>query len=267
MTAPRIFAERHLGAVFIVTGGGAGIGAATARRLAREGAKVVVADVRGASAASTAAEIEAGGGEAIGVRCDVSAEEDVRRMVAQSVERFGMINGLFSNAGTAGRGWVHETALADWERVLAVNLTGAFLCAKHVLPELLKQNGGVIVTTGSIASVVIGGAGSAASYAASKGGVLQLTKQIAVDYGQQGIRAVCLCPGAVKSSMAQNVGEDRQTDTTVQHEPLPRAKPWTPLQRPAETDELASVVSFLLSDDASFITGSAVFADGGLTSI
>jgi NAD(P)-dependent dehydrogenase (short-subunit alcohol dehydrogenase family) len=267
MTAARIFPDRHQGSVFVVTGGGSGIGAAAARRLAAEGAKVVVADLRGASADATADEINRVGGEALAVQCDVSFESDVESLVAQAVARFGAIHGLFANAGTAARGWIHETALADWQRVLSVNLTGTFLCAKHVLPELLKQGGGVIVTTGSIASVVVGGAGSAASYAASKGGVLQLTKQIAMDYGAQGIRAVCVCPGAVKTNMAQNVGEDRQGDETVQQTPLPRPKPWTPMQRPADPEEIATVVSFLMSPEASFITGSAVFADGGLTAI
>lgn len=267
MVSARINPDRHLGSVFVVTGGGSGIGAAAARRLAAEGAKVVVADLRGASADAVAEEINQGGGEAIGVQCDVSFERDVEGMAAQAIERFGKIDGLFANAGTAGRGWIHETALADWQRVLSVNLTGMFLCAKHVLPHLLQQGSGVIVTTGSIASVVVGGAGSAASYAASKGGVLQLTKQIAVDYGAQGIRAVCVCPGAVKSNMAQNVSEDRQGDETVQQTPLPRAKPWTPMQRAAEPEEIAAVVSFLMSPEASFITGSAVFADGGLTAI
>ena len=250
-----------------MTGGGSGIGAATARRLAAEGAKVVVADVRGPTADAVAHEITDAGGEAIGVQCDVSSEGDVEALVAKAVDRFDMVNGLFANAGTAGRGWIHETLLTDWQRVLTVNLTGMFLCAKHVLPELLKQGGGVIVTTGSIASVVIGAAGSAASYAASKGGVLQLTKQIAVDYGAQGIRAVCLCPGAVKTNMGQHVVEDRQADRTAQETPLPRPKAWTPIPRPSEPDEIAAVVSFLMSNEASFITGSAVFADGGLTAI
>jgi NAD(P)-dependent dehydrogenase (short-subunit alcohol dehydrogenase family) len=267
MAQARIFTERHRDAVFIVTGGGSGIGEAAALRLAAEGAKVVVADVRGASADRVANEIENAGGEAVAVSCDVSCEDDVREMVRLSVERFGAIHGLFANAGTSGRGWIHETVLADWQRVLSVNLTGPFLCAKHVLPELLKQGGGAIVTTGSIASVVVGGAGSAASYAASKGGVLQLTKQIAVDYGAQGIRAICVCPGAVKTNMSANASEDRQADTTVMQEPLPRGKTWTPLTRAAAPSEIAAVVSFLLSEEASFITGTAVFPDGGLTAI
>ncbi len=267
VTSSRVFKERHLGAVFIVTGGGSGIGAATAERLAAEGAKVVVADVRGPSAEAIAQTINAAGGEAIGLSCDVSCEDDVRAMVRHASERFGPVSGLFANAGTAGRGWIHETELADWQRVLSVNLTGPFLCAKHLLPAMVEQGRGVIVTTGSIASVVIGGAGSAASYASSKGGLLQLTKQIAVDYGAQGIRAVCVCPGAVKTQMGVHVSQDRQADQTQATTSLPRPSPWTPLSRAAAPEEIASVVSFLLSDEASFITGSAVFVDGGLLAI
>ncbi|MBL8772274.1 MAG: SDR family oxidoreductase [Phenylobacterium sp.] len=267
MTEARIFRERHLGEVFIVTGAGSGIGAAAARRLALEGAAVTVADVRGATAQAVADEIAAAGGQALAVTCDVSREADVAEMVQASQARFGKLSGLFANAGTAGRGWIHETALEDWQRVLSVNLNGPFLCAKHVLPHLLAAGKGVIVTTGSIASVVIGGAGSAASYAASKGGVLQLTRQIAVDYGPQGIRAACVCPGAVRSNMGANASEDRQRDATPASTPLPRAPHWTPMQRASSPDEIAAVVSFLLSDEASFITGSAVFADGGLLAI
>jgi 3-oxoacyl-[acyl-carrier protein] reductase len=267
MSEARIFAERHLGEVYIITGAGSGIGAAAARRLAREGAKVAVADVRGATAAAVAQEIDAAGGEALDIACDVSQEAQVAEMVRRTVERFGRVSGLFANAGTAGRGWIHETTLDDWQRVLSVNLNGPFLCAKHVLPEMLKAGRGVIVTTGSIASVVIGAGGSAASYAASKGGVLQLTKQIAVDYGPQGVRAACVCPGAVRTNLGANASEDRQADTTPPQNPLPRPRGWTPMQRVSSPDEIAAVVSFLLSDEASFITGSAVFADGGLLAI
>lgn len=267
MRETRIFPERHLDEVFIVTGAGSGIGAATARRLAREGAKVMLADVRGPTAATVAGEIREAGGEATDIACDVSSETEVVRMVRATTARFGKVSGLFANAGTAGRGWIHEMPLADWRRVLSVNLDGAFLCAKHVLPELLKAGRGTIVTTGSIASVVIGGAGSAASYAASKGAILQLTRQIAVDYGDQGIRAVCVCPGAVRSNMGTNAAEDRQGDATPSDKLLPRAPNWTPMKRASSPAEIAAVVSFLLSDEASFITGSAVFADGGLLAI
>ncbi|MDZ4762394.1 MAG: SDR family oxidoreductase [Alphaproteobacteria bacterium] len=265
--AARIDPYRHVGRNYIVTGGGSGIGAATALRLAAEGAAVTVADVRPAIAEETAAAIRAAGGKALAVACDVAREEDVAAMIESSVAAFGPPDGLFANAGTAGSGWIHETALADWNRIIAINLTGAFLCAKHVLPHFLARGSGVFVTTGSIASVIIGGGGSAASYAASKGGLLQLTRQVAVDYGAMGVRAVCVCPGAVKTNLPQHAAEDRQGQLTPRGEPLPRNRHKTPLPRAAEPDEIGSAVSFLFSDDASFITGCAFFVDGGLTSI
>ena len=250
----RIDRERHAQRVFIITGAGSGIGAATALRLAAEGAAVVVADIRGTLAESIAGEVRDRGGRAISVACDVAQEA-------------GAPDGLFANAGTAGSGWIHETSLEDWNRVLAINLTGAFLCAKHVLPHFLARGGGVFLSTGSIASVIIGGGGSAASYAASKGALLQLTRQIAVDYGPRGVRAVCICPGAVKTGLPKHASEDRERQTTPRGEPLPRSRMVTPLPRVAEPDEVASTASFIFSEDASFITGAALFVDGGLTAI
>ena len=249
--------------VIIITGAGSGIGAASARRLAAEGASVVVADLRVELAHQVSEEITALGGNALAIACNVSIESDVESMVSSTVDHFGKLTGLFANAGTSGFGWIHETSLADWHRVINVNLTGAFLSARATLPHLIDNGAGVVVTTGSIASTVIGAGGSAASYAASKGGILQLTRQIAVDYADHGVRALCVCPGAVRTSLGEHVRED--TDVTPMR--LPRSPIRSPMHRAAKPEEVASVVAFAFSDDASFMTGSALFVDGGLTAI
>lgn len=251
----------------LVSGGGSGIGRAAAIRLAREGAAVAVTDKRLSLCEETTDEIRAFGGESLAIACDVSQEAEVAKAVEKTVNTFGGLDSLFANAGTAGAGWIHELAWEDWENVLRVNLGGVFLCAKHCIPHMLANGSGTVVTTGSIASLVVGAGGSAASYAASKGGVLQLTRQIAVDYGKQGIRANCVCPGAVKTSLGVHSREDGAAFRTPRGEPLPRRTAPVAIPRVADPDEIAQVVVFLLSDESSFVTGSAVMADGGYTAL
>ena len=264
-----VSANRMDGRRAFVTGGGSGIGRATAFRLAAEGSSVAVADIRQDLAHAVADEINSNGGKAIAIPVDVASEQSIEAAVAEAVGVFGGLDAVFANAGTAGSGWLHELALDDWEKVIRVNLTGTFLTAKHTIPHLLANGGGAIVTTGSIESHVIALGGSAASYAASKGGVLQLTKQIAVDYGPQGIRANCLCPGVVRTRLAHHVREDSQSHSTPLPDggQLPRQKIDTPIPRVGQPDEQAAVAVFLLSDDASFMTATAVTVDGGYTAI
>lgn len=251
----------------IVTGGGSGIGRASALRLARDGARVLVADIRTALAEETAGMITAEDGTARFTHCDVGSEAEVDAMTAQAVEAFGGLDILVAVAGIATRGGIHELSLSDWERVIRVNLTGVFLSARAALRHMVGHGGGNIITIGSISSVVIGAGGSAASYKAAKGGVLQLTRAIATEYAHKGVRANCVCPGAVSTNLGKHNREDSASWTTVVQE-QPRAYKFdVPLARPADPMEIANVVAFLASDESSFMTGSAVMVDGGYTAI
>lgn len=243
-----------------VAGGGAGIGRASAIRLAAEGAQVVIGDLDGNRARTVATEIAAAGGRAWGLGVDVTDEVAVVDAYATAVHELGRLDGLVCTVGIVDGGPLHELSLDRWEQVLRVNLTGTFLVVKHGLPLLIDAGGSSIVTTGSVASVVA--AGAAASYDASKGGVLQLTRSVARSYAEHGVRANCLCPGAVRTEIFAN-------STQVLGEEPPRGglTVTPPISRFADPREIASVVAFLVSDDSSFMTGSAVMADGGFTAI
>lgn len=256
--------KRLEGKPVIVTGGGSGIGKGACLRIAEEGGPVAVADIRVQLAEEVAAEINGAGGKAIAVHCDVADEAQVEKGVAATVDAFGSLHGLVANAGTAGSGWIHETALKDWHFVLGVNLTGAFLCCKHAIPHMIKAGGGSIVMTSSIAGSVVGAGGSAASYTVSKHGMIGLARHIAVDYGSQGIRANAIQPAAVdETNLGKHAAEDIQrAETPVAS--LPRPKPWLPIRRAGKIrDEYGATIAFLLSDDAGYITGAAIPVDGG----
>lgn len=255
------------GKIAIVTGGGSGIGRASSIKMSQEGAKVMVADIRENIAKETADMITAEGGQAAFVHCDVASETDVNAMVAKTIETFGGLDILVANAGTASAGGIHELSLEDWNRVVGVLLTGPFLCAKAALGHMLKNGGGNIITVGSVSSVVIGAGGSAASYKASKGGVLQLTRAIATEYAHQGVRANCVCPGAIATNLGKHVQEDSASWTTEVKDERRQYKFDVPMMRRADPMEVANVISFLASDDSSFMTGSAVMVDGGYTAI
>jgi NAD(P)-dependent dehydrogenase (short-subunit alcohol dehydrogenase family) len=251
------------GRSYLVTGGAAGIGRAAVGILAERGAKVAVLDVDEQGAQSAAREAEKrGAAGAVAVRCDVSSEQEMERALAVVVGEFGALDGAFANAGIDKSGYLHELALDDWERVLAVNLTGTFLTCKHVLHWLLENSsGGSIVCTSSPAAQVAFGAGAMGAYAASKAGISALVRSSAVDYAKHGIRVNAVVPGPTETELmwATTPPEDRDgMRGVVQSE--------VPLGRLAHADEVARAAVWLLSDEASFVTGTSLACDGGVLS-
>jgi NAD(P)-dependent dehydrogenase (short-subunit alcohol dehydrogenase family) len=248
----------------LVTGAGSGIGAACARALAEQGAAVALLDVRHTAAGAVAAELRATGAQALPFECDVSDEASVSSASAAAASELGGLDTVVAAAGIARPSRTHDLALADWQTVIGVNLTGVFLTIKHTLGFLVDAGGGSIVTIGSVASLVA--AGSAASYDAAKGGVLQLTRAIAAEYVDENIRANCVCPGVVATELATNSVALHGRATSVVDAPISQ-RIRRPIERRADPAEIAAVVAFLCSDAASFMTGAAVPVDGGYTAI
>ena len=252
----------------VLTGAGSGIGRATARLFAAEGAAVFVSDLRGGSAEETARQITGAGGDAGWCACDVGNETQVAEMTRRAVDRLGGLDTLVLSAGTFTRGRLHELTLHDWEWVMRVNLTGMFLCARAAIPHMLQGGGGSVVTVGSVSSLVSGRGSSSAAYKVSKAGVLQLARTIAVEYADRGIRSNCVGPAGVETDFERHADEDAARATSTLVDPVPHATTiYNLLGRRARAEEIAEVILFLASDGASFVTGSAVMADGGFTAI
>jgi NAD(P)-dependent dehydrogenase (short-subunit alcohol dehydrogenase family) len=245
------------GKVALVTGASSGIGRATALAFAREGAKVVVADVTVEGGEETVAQVKNAGGEAIFVKTDVSKAVEVEALVAKAVAIYGRLDCAHNNAGIAGKAkTVVDDTEDNWDRILAINLKGVWLCMKYEIAHMLKHGGGAIVNTASGAGLI--GVRRGGAYVASKHGVVGLTKTAALEYAKAGIRVNCVCPGPIDTPMLQGIGGSNQ----VVIERMVAAQPGGRLGQPAE---IAEAAVWLCSDAASFVTGLPMPVDGGYT--
>jgi NAD(P)-dependent dehydrogenase (short-subunit alcohol dehydrogenase family) len=241
----------------LITGGGGDIGRATALAFAREGARVAVADLRAEAAGETVAQVNAAGGQAISLSGDTSKDADVRAMVQTVVATYGRLDCAFNNAGISG--WMIDAGgkkTAEWpeeafDRMIAVNLKGVWLCMRHELPQMQAQGGGAIVNTGSIAGLV--GLPTSAAYVAAKHGVVGLTKTAALEYAEANIRVNAVCPAYIKTRMTDPIMELRGAAVLAQ----------TPLKRMGNPEEIAEMVVWLCSERASYVSGVAYNVDGG----
>jgi NAD(P)-dependent dehydrogenase (short-subunit alcohol dehydrogenase family) len=238
--------------VALVTGAGNGIGEATARRLAREGAIVVANDVDVEQARAVVAALRKEGARAVAVAADVTRHADVEAMMRQVVSELGRIDVLINNAGINRDAMSHKMTEEQWDQVLSVNLKGTFLCAQAALTRMRERGWGRVVNTSSVGS--LGNIGQA-NYAASKAGVIGLTRTLALEYAKYGITVNCVAPGPVMTRMLAGVPE------AIREKIVARV----PVGRIARPDEIAGVHAFLASDDAAYITGQVLFVDGGIS--
>ncbi len=236
--------------VVIVTGGASGIGEASVRAFAREGAKVVIADF--ADHGQALAD-ELGADKALFIKIDVTNSEAVQAMITQTVAQFGRLDVMFANAGIAADGPIDELEESAWQRTIDINLGGVYLCDKYAIQQFLKQGGGVIVNCGSIHSHV--GKRGVTAYAAAKGGVKLLTQTLGIEYGAKGIRVNAVCPGYIDTPLLSHIPDDAKEKLVALH----------PMGRLGRAEEVANAVLFLASDEASFVTGSSLMVDGGYT--
>jgi NAD(P)-dependent dehydrogenase (short-subunit alcohol dehydrogenase family) len=245
--------------VAVITGASKGIGKGIATVFSREGAKVVVADWDEETGEKTSEEIRRSGGDIFFVKCDVSDEEQVKAMVQATIAKYGSINVLVNNAGIGVYKTVLDTTSEEWDRCLAVNLKGVFLCSKYAIPHIQAAGGGAIVNIASVHSYK--NVGGTAPYAASKGGVVALTRVMAIDYGRDKIRVNAICPGWIHTPLIQGIFADAP-DPEKAMQDVERRQILGRLGTPEEVGEAAA---FLASDEASYITGASLMVDSGMT--
>lgn len=245
--------------VALITGGTSGIGEATALLFSQEGARVAITGRSLDRGQKLAAKIEAAGGQALFLQSDVRSAEQCRRAVDEALKAFGRLDVLFNNAGVYYPHTALDCTEEEWDQQIDVNLKGTFLMSKYALPSMIEQGGGVIINNSSGWGLV--GGDAAVAYCASKGGVVLLTKAMAIDHGRQGIRVNCICPGDVDTPM---LPEDARMRGLKWQDYLAGAAN-RPMGRVGTSDEIARAVLFLASDDSSFMTGAALVVDGGGT--
>ena len=248
MSEMRRFEER----VALITGGGSGLGRASAIRLASEGAAIAVADINQEGGKETCNQIEALGERATFILADVTQAVDAEKMVLETVKAFGRLDGLFTSAGVGAGGTVVDTDEEYWDRVLNLDLKGVYLSAKFAIPEMRKVGGGAIVNVSSIGGL-LGNWG--ASFCAAKGGVINLTRHMALTHAKENIRVNCICPGYIATPIIQGILDDPGK--------LKLAGERHPMGRIGQPEEVAAAVAFLASAEASFITGAILAVDGG----
>ena len=251
----------YAGRVVLVTGGAVGIGRGIAEAFAREGAAVSIADIDGRAATALAADLASAGLRAVATIGDVSTATDAQRLVAETVEAFGRLDILVNNAGIQPPDWyfrLEDTPEEVWDRILAVNLKGVFLVSKYALPEIRRAGGGVVINMSSVQGLQ--SMPGVPSYAASKGGILSLTRNMALDYAPDRIRVVAICPGTIDSELVRAAARLEGDDLEAT---LHRYGEFHPLGRLGRPEDIAQATLFLASERASFITGEYLCVDGG----
>ena len=248
--------------VALITGGGSGIGRACAEMFAREGARVVVSDISLERAQATTQFVTSHGGEAIAISGDVSVGDDAQNMVSATVEKFGKLDVLVNSAGVSARNAMPKGSSPEevWDKVIDVNLKGTYMVSWHAMPEMAKSGGGSIINLSSIMGLVgypVGMGGGFNPYNPSKGGVLQFTRNLAIDSASKNVRVNCICPGYVETDLTSALTKDAEA--------LSRLETLHPIGRLGQPEEIAYAALYLASDESGFVTGTPLVVDGGYT--